>query len=107
MSDRAHHVDVQTPDDLQACGDLRNVVMCHSEMVQALEKERNIQRTGSLTPREFEDALGDLGFPVRPVHELTRLFESVRYGRKEITRREELMAVDSLSAILEACRSRA
>ena len=95
-------------DDLQSGGDLRNVVVrCYSEMVQTLKKERNIQRSGSLTPREFEESLYTLGFPNRPVSELTRLFESVRYGRKDITRREELIAVDSLSAILDACRRRA
>ena len=95
-------------DDLQSGADFRNVVVrCYSEMVQTLRKERNIQRNGSLTPREFEDSLSSLGFPIQPVRELTRLFESVRYGRKDITRREELVAVDSLSAILDVCRSRA
>lgn len=95
-------------DDLEAGADFRNVVIrCYSEMVQTLKKERNIQRSGNLTPREFEDALDSLGFPNQPVHELTHLFEGVRYGRKEITRREELIAVDSLSAILDACRSQA
>lgn len=102
-------LEVQTAlDDLNAGADFRNVVVrCYSEMVQALKKEKNIQRSGNLTPREFEDALDSLGFPIKPVHELTRLFETVRYGRKEITKREELMAVDSLSAILDACRSQA
>jgi hypothetical protein len=95
-------------DDLQAGADLRNVVVrCYSEMVQALKKERNIQRSGNLTPREFEDALDALGFPARAVHDLTHLFETVRYGRKEISHREELIAMDSLSSILDACRSRA
>jgi len=95
-------------EELQSGADLRNVVVrCYSEMVQTLKKERNIQRSGSLTPREFEDSLSALGFPRQPVGELTRLFESVRYGRKDITHREELIALDSLSAILDACRSRA
>ena len=93
-------------DDLQAGADLRNVVIrCYSQMVQALNENRGIQRSNSVTPREFEDTLQSLGFPLEPIHQLTRLFEGVRYGHKPVTRREELMAVDSLTAILDACRS--
>jgi hypothetical protein len=93
-------------DELQAGGDLRNVVIrCYSEMVQALREQRGILRNVYLTPREFEDTLHGLGFPPEPVHQLTHLFEAVRYGHKPITRREELVAKDSLTAILDACRS--
>lgn len=93
-------------DELQAGGDLRNVVIrCYSEMIQALKEQRGIQKNSSLTPREFEDALKKNGLPLAPVHELTRLFELVRYGHKPISKREELMAIDNLTLIVEACRS--
>jgi hypothetical protein len=93
-------------DELQAGGDIRNVVVrCYSEMIQALKEQRGIQKNASLTPREFEDALKKNGLPLEPVHELTRLFELVRYGHKPISKREELVAIDNLTLIVEACRS--
>jgi len=95
-------------DDLQSGADLRNVVIrCYSEMVQALNEHRGIQRSTSLTPREFEDSLQTLGFPLEAVHKLTHLFEGVRYGHKPISRREEMIAVDSLTTILDVCRGNA
>ncbi len=95
-------------DDLHSGADLRNVVIrCYSEMVQALKEQRGIQRSTSLTPREFEDSLQNLGFPLDAVHQLTHLFEGVRYGHKPISRREEMMAEDSLTTILEVCRASA
>jgi len=92
-------------DDLQSGANLRNVVIrCYSEMVKVLNEQRGIQRNVSLTPREFEDSLQNLGFPLEAVHQLTHLFEGVRYGHKPISKREEIMAVDSLTTILEVCR---
>lgn len=91
--------------DLQSGGDLRNVVIrCYLDMMRALQEQRAVRRSGDMTPREFEEALQKLGFPAAPIHQLTHLFEQVRYGHKPVTRREELMAVDSLTAILEACK---
>lgn len=93
-------------DDLQAGGDFRNIVIrCYADMVQALRQERGVHRNTYLTPREFEDTLLSLGLPTDPVQQLTRLFETVRYGHKPVTQREELVARDSLTAILDACRS--
>jgi hypothetical protein len=99
--------DVQSAlEELHSGGDLRNVVIrCYSDMVQALQEKRGVHRNSALTPREFEDTLKSLGFPTEPVHRLTSLFEAVRYGHKPITRREELVAIDSLTAILDVCRS--
>jgi hypothetical protein len=91
--------------DLQSGEDLRNVVIrCYLDMMRALQEQRAVRRSGDMTPREFEEALQKLGFPAAPIHQLTHLFEQVRYGHKPVTRREELMAVDSLTAILEACK---
>lgn len=99
--------EVQTAlDDLQSGGDFRNIVIrCYADMVQALRKERGVYRNNYLTPREFEDTLLSLGFPTDPVRQLTHLFETVRYGHKPVTQREELVARDSLTAILDVCRS--
>jgi len=42
--------------------------------------------------------------PVSPVHQLTQLFETVRYGGVTPGRKEEQVAVTSLRAIINACQ---
>jgi hypothetical protein len=56
-----------------------------------------------MTPSEFEQALQGKGLPREPVHQLTHLFEEVRYGARQVGEREERQAIDSLSAIVAAC----
>lgn len=93
---------------LQTGGDLRSIVIrCYHDMSQVLQQERNIQRNAAMTPSEFEQALRGKGVPHDAVHQLTRLFEDVRYGAKPIGEREERLAMDSLSAIVAACKGAA
>ena len=88
--------------DIRAGGDLRDAVLrCYFEMSQGLRKSMGIVRDEGMTPREFESALTDSGLPYNSVHRLTRLFESVRYGRHEATEGEIREAVDSLEEIIE------
>ncbi len=89
--------------DIRAGGDLRDAVLrCYYEMSQDLRRSMGIVREEGMTPREFESALTDAGLPQNSVHRLTRLFESVRYGRHQATEREIREAVDSLEEIIEA-----
>jgi hypothetical protein len=91
---------------LQTGGDLRSIVIrCYHDMSEVLQQERNIQRSAAMTPSEFEGALHGKGVPHEAVHQLTRLFEDVRYGAKPTGAREERLAIDSLSAIVAACKS--
>ena len=95
----------QALDTLAAGGDLRNTVLhCYREMSRVVRESRGIQRQGAMTPREFEEQLAHAGLPAEPVHDLTRLFEEVRYGSKELSPWEERRAVASLSAIADACQ---
>jgi len=90
---------------LQAGGDIKNVIIrCYFEMSQVLSVQRGIQRQSEMTPREFEVQLKALGLPSRPVQQLTRLFEAVRYGNTAPGAEEERQAVESLSAIIQACK---
>ena len=57
-----------------------------------------------MTPHEFERILQERGLPRGPVHDLTQLFEQVRYGGYNPGRQEERVAVSSLSAIVTACQ---
>ena len=49
--------------------------------------------------------LKDAGLPNKPLGQLTRLFEDVRYGAKVPSEKDEKQAVRCLTAIAEACRS--
>jgi hypothetical protein len=95
-------------DALKGGADLTDTVMrCYFEMSRMLNEERGIQRERSMTPREFEVRLGELGLPEQHIVRLTRLFEGVRYGSRVTGEREADEAVASLSAIVDACRSTA
>jgi len=93
-------------DALLAGSGVKNTVMrCYLEMARVLNEQRGIRRQRDMTPREFEHRLRDVGLPGEPVHELTRLFEEVRYGSKAPNEGEERQAIACLRAIVEACRS--
>lgn len=90
---------------LQAGADFRNtVIRCYREMSEALRAQRGIQRQGTMTPREFESRLIQLGVPGAPIRQLTRLFELVRYGAVTPGKAEEDQAISCLTAIVEASR---
>ncbi|MCL4561185.1 MAG: DUF4129 domain-containing protein [Chloroflexi bacterium] len=91
---------------LQEGADTENAVLhCYYAMENVVREERNIERDQAMTPQEFEINLIEQGLPGDPVRQLTHLFEQVRYGAKLLGKAEELMAVDSLSAIADACRN--
>lgn len=87
---------------IQAGKDFSNVVVqCYSRMAAALDEEQGIERSASMTSREFETLLASRGFPPAPVHELTHLFEKARYSREDLRKSDEIQAVDSLNAIID------
>ncbi|MBN1148037.1 MAG: DUF4129 domain-containing protein [Anaerolineales bacterium] len=88
---------------LQAGEDFRDVILrCYYEMAQALERQRGVRRKQSMTAREFQSSLIELGLPGEPVDRLTRLFEAVRYGAKQPDKQTERQAMDCLEAIIQA-----
>jgi hypothetical protein len=92
-------------DAIEAGGDLRDVIIrCYLQMIEALNVYRNIQRDRDMTPHEFELYLERRGLPRGPVHDLTELFERVRYGSRNPGRQDERKALNSLSAIVSACQ---
>ena len=87
--------------DMRSGKDFKSVIVqCYLRMADALQQEQRIERAHSMTSREFEALLASRGFPARPVHELTRLFEKVRYGREPLSNDDERAAIDCLNAIL-------
>lgn len=91
---------------LQAGMDFRNVIMrCYMQMARSLQEELGIERNYSMTVREFEDWLEYLGFPTVPVHQLTTLFEKVRYGEHDSSDDDEKNAIESLNEIIDFCQT--
>jgi hypothetical protein len=92
-------------DAIQSGGDLREVIIrCYFEMNKTVNDARSLKRGLDMTPREFELFLHERGLPKEPVHQLTQLFEQVRYGAFVPGRKEERIAVSSLSSIISACQ---
>lgn len=95
-------------DALLAGDDARGVILaCYARMSAALAEHLGIERARSTTAREFEELLGGLGVPRGPVHELTRLFEAVRYGGSGPTEVEGARALACLGPIVDHCRGAA
>jgi hypothetical protein len=81
--------------------DLTNVIItCYREMSLALKKGRGIEREASMTTGEFENLLEAAGIPHEPIHQLTRLFEAVRYGKWQPNPAEKEKAIQCLEAIM-------
>ncbi len=86
---------------LKAGLDLKNVIVrCYWQMAQVLQEEQGLEKQAAMTVREFERLLQARGVPPAPVHQLTQLFEAVRYGRRLSNADDERQAVDSLTAIV-------
>jgi hypothetical protein len=82
---------------------LANVVLrCYADMEQTLRANRGIERHQTMTAREFEQQLVQLGLPAEAVRTLTRLFETVRYGHYAPRPEDQKAAIDSLTQIVIA-----
>ncbi len=87
--------------------DFKNVIMqCYWQMSQALRSEQGIVLEETMTAREFERLAEARGIPHAPVHQLTQLFEIVRYGFRQPGPEEEQKAVACLQAIVEYSREK-
>ncbi len=89
--------------DLLAGQLLKDVILrCYQQMSQALQEVYGLERETSMTVEEFERLLEGEGYPHAPVHQLTTLFEAVRYGNWHPTANDEQNAIACLEAII-AC----
>jgi hypothetical protein len=86
---------------LMAGLDLKEVIVkCYQQMSLALEQEQGIAREDFMTTREFENLLEAAGLPHDPIHQLTQLFEAVRYGKWQPHLLDEQKAINCLEAIM-------
>jgi hypothetical protein len=82
-------------------GDLKDVIInCYRQMSHGLEEEQGIERKNFMTTREFETLLEATGIPHDPIHQLTQLFEAVRYGNWQPNPEDEQKAIHCLEAIM-------
>ena len=80
---------------------LREVILqCYRQMSRVLQEENGIQRQAFMTTGDFERLLAAEGFPAAPVHQLTQLFDAVRYGRWQPGLSDDQKAIDCLEAIV-------
>ena len=87
--------------DLKTGLDLKSVIVrCYRQMSLALEEGRKLERKEFMTTREFEALLEEEGVPYEPVHQLTRLFEAVRYGNWQPNPTDEQKAINCLEALV-------
>jgi hypothetical protein len=92
-------------DELAGGGALEDVVIrSYRQMTKIVAEARELRRSPSATPREFEDTLAGAGLPLGPLDDLTKLFEQVRYGGLVAGPAERQIAINSLTAIAAACR---
>ena len=90
---------------IKAGVDLSNVILrCYMQMARLLQEEKGIERNYTMTVREFERLLTHKGLPTVPLHQLTSLFEKVRYGNQQMRGTDEQIAIESLNEIIRFCR---
>ena len=88
--------------NLESGSGLKDVVIaCYAQMCQGLQESQRIKRHRAMTPREFENHLSNAGIASTHIQQLTRLFESVRYGAKQTDVTTENEAKRCLQSILE------
>ena len=91
---------------LKAGLDLKDVIIkCYRQMSLAMEAERGLGRKEFMTTGEFENVLETAGIPHDPIHQLTRLFEAVRYGNWQPNLADEQTALQCLEAIMLSSRT--
>jgi hypothetical protein len=75
------------------------IIRCYMQMQKLLLDEQGIEREVFMTPGEFEAHLASEGVPSEPLHNLTRIFEEVRYGHKPTSVHNEQKAIKCLMDI--------
>jgi hypothetical protein len=87
--------------ELKAGQGLKDVIIkCYRQMSLALQKDQGIEREEYMTTGEFENLLEAAGVPYDPIHQLTRLFDLVRYGNLQPNLLDEQNAIHCLEAIV-------
>jgi hypothetical protein len=86
---------------LKAGVGLKDVIIhCYTQMSLALKQEQGLERKEFMTTGEFENLLERAGIPHEPIHQLSLLFDAVRYGHWQPNAVDEQKAIQCLEAIM-------
>lgn len=86
--------------DIRSGMSLQNVILrCYRDMGNLLSERKKVLFSKVMTAREFEMKLSSVGVKDEHVNRLTRLFELVRYGGRNVSKAEEHEAIACLEAI--------
>lgn len=81
--------------------DLKDVIIkCYRQMSLAVKEDQGLERKDFMTTGDFEELLEAAGIPHDPIHQLTRLFEAVRYGNWQPNPSDEQKAIHCLEDII-------
>jgi hypothetical protein len=75
------------------------IIECYRQMSLVLQEDRGITRKDFMTTLEFEETLSNAGFPLIPVHDLTKMFNAARYGNWQPSSGDEQCAIQCFEAI--------
>lgn len=90
----------QAAQAIESGAEVQDVVLrTYYRMEKILAEERSLARPLAMTPSEFAEALGKNGLPQGAIQDLTRLFETVRYGGAQPDPDMQQRAVKALRAI--------
>jgi hypothetical protein len=76
------------------------IINCYRQMSLTMKQDQGIEREEFMTTGEFETVMASAGIPHEPIHQLTRLFEAVRYGHWQPDAGDEQQAIQCLEAIM-------
>lgn len=82
----------------------QTIRICYQRMTEVVRKTRSIHREAATTPHEFELQLMEHGIPGAAVHDLTSIFEEVRYGTTPGDEWIRQRAINALQGIIIFCR---
>jgi hypothetical protein len=91
-------------DDLSSGRNSTDVILnCYFRMSDVIADTKKMRRKAFITPAEFALQLEEAGLPADPVKQLTKLFETVRYGGHRSNPKDVNEAVSCLTTILNHC----
>jgi len=79
------------------------IIRCYKQMNFALAEDQKIERQDFMTAREFEAVIKAAGIAPDPIHQLTQLFENVRYGHFQASPEDDQVAIQCLEDLIHSC----
>ncbi len=90
----------EAAEQIKAGTGVKNAVLrCYRDMCELLSRRRGVPLEKAMTAREFERQLAAIGVQDEHIGRLSRLFEWVRYGGRDVAASQEREAIECLQVI--------